>query len=72
MVSKGGFTGTIPGGVKELSKLEIDTDKDWNEKRIHNVSEVSLTPKPKASSSGPEGTILFDKDDKCVYVAVEV
>jgi len=38
-----GGTNIIPApGVKRLSALEIDTDKDWNEKRIHNVKELEV------------------------------
>lgn len=36
------------------------------------ASEIRLTPKPRASSSGPEGTVLFDSEDKCVYVGIGV
>lgn len=61
-------------GVKRLSDLMIDFDKDWNEKSIHNVknSEVSeLRLIPKISSSGAEGTMFYDSEDKCIYLAVE-
>lgn len=33
------------------------------------ISEIRLTPK--ASSSGPEGTIYYDSDDDSIYVATE-
>ncbi len=34
------------------------------------ISEIRFTPK--SSSSGPEGTIYYDSDDNCIYVATEV
>lgn len=37
-----GVTGSIPGGVKKLSNLEIDADKDWEERRIYNVKELEV------------------------------
>lgn len=36
---------------------------------IATDGEVHLTPK--ASSTGPEGTIFYDSEDNCVYVGVE-
>ncbi len=47
---------------------------DWN--KVHEVDTRLPVPElrliPKASSSGPEGTMFYDSVDKCVYVGVEV
>ena len=37
------------GGISKLSELEIDVDKDWNQKRIRNIgAPLSDTDVPRA------------------------
>lgn len=48
---------------------------DKMDKRI-NAEDVGLADgelrlTPKTSSTGPEGTVFFDSDDKCIYVGVD-
>lgn len=55
--------------VDAATTAPVSSNWAYDHQVIGQHSEILLTPK--ASSTGAEGTIFFDSDDKCVYVAVD-
>jgi len=51
-------TGGAAGGVKTLSDLQIDTDKDWKAHGIYNLGD--LTPKVDGAYSLGDPSARFD------------
>ena len=58
----------IAGDVEDHLVLNGSKIPTWTALTT-TLSELTLTPK--ASSSGPEGTIYYDSDDNHIYVGVE-
>jgi len=55
--------------VDAATDVPISSNWAYDHEQVGEHSEIKLTPK--ATSSGEEGTVFYDSDDKHLYVGTE-